>query len=148
MENQSSKPGQITDEEAQSWNKRKLCSGYKLTEINGINIFFAGSENDASESETNGNLSNRTSVRINSLVSTFVVCAYIKLLRKVFVEMQKRDVISYTALIDGFKRNRRSAEALELFLEMKKTGVRVDEGTVVSVHKFFLLFNFFFKITV
>nr|GMD06120.1 pentatricopeptide repeat-containing protein At1g50270 [Ipomoea batatas] len=63
----------------------------------------------------------------NSLVSTFVVCVYIKLLRKVFVEMQKRDVISYTALIDGFKRNRRSAEALELFLEMKKTGVRVDE---------------------
>nr|GMD06121.1 Alpha-ketoglutarate-dependent dioxygenase alkB -like protein 2 [Ipomoea batatas] len=64
MENQSSKPGQITDEEAQSLNKRKLCSGYKLKEINGINIFFAGSENDASESETNGNLSNRTSVRI------------------------------------------------------------------------------------
>nr|GMD49805.1 pentatricopeptide repeat-containing protein At1g50270 [Ipomoea batatas] len=56
----------------------------------------------------------------NSLVSTFVVCAYIELSRKVFVEMQKRDVISYTALIDGFKRNRRSAEALELFLEMKK----------------------------
>nr|GMD82646.1 Alpha-ketoglutarate-dependent dioxygenase alkB -like protein 2 [Ipomoea batatas] len=64
MENQSSKPGQITDEEAQSLNKQKLCSVYKLKEINGINIFFAGSENDASESETNGNLSNRTSVRI------------------------------------------------------------------------------------
>nr|GMD85531.1 pentatricopeptide repeat-containing protein At1g50270 [Ipomoea batatas] len=63
----------------------------------------------------------------NSLVSTFAVCGHIELSRKVFVEMQQRDVISYTALIDGFKRNNRPAEALELFLEMKRTGVRVDE---------------------
>nr|GMD90731.1 pentatricopeptide repeat-containing protein At1g50270 [Ipomoea batatas] len=68
----------------------------------------------------------------NSLVSTFAVCGYIELSRKVFDEMQQRDVISYTALIDGFKRNNRPAEALELFLEMKRTGVRVDEGTIVS----------------
>nr|GMC57235.1 DNA oxidative demethylase [Ipomoea batatas] len=56
--------GQITDEEAQSLNKRKPCSGYKLKEMNGSNIFSADGENDASESGTNGNLSNRTSVRI------------------------------------------------------------------------------------
>ncbi|XP_031108817.1 uncharacterized protein LOC116013286 [Ipomoea triloba] len=56
--------GQITDEEAQSLNKRKPCSGYKLKEMNGSNIFSADGENDAAESGTNGNLSNRTSVRI------------------------------------------------------------------------------------
>lgn len=43
---------------------RKPCSGYKLKEMNGSNIFSADSENGASESGTNGNLSNRTSVRI------------------------------------------------------------------------------------
>lgn len=68
----------------------------------------------------------------NSLVSTFAVCGYIELSRKVFVEMQHKDLVSYTALIDGFTRNGRPAEALELFLEMKRTDVRVDEGTIVS----------------
>ncbi|XP_009593610.1 uncharacterized protein [Nicotiana tomentosiformis] len=57
--------GQITDEEAESLNKRKPCSGYKLKEMSGSNIFYADGEDDASESGTvNGNFNNRTSVRI------------------------------------------------------------------------------------
>ncbi|KAG8373364.1 hypothetical protein BUALT_Bualt11G0016500 [Buddleja alternifolia] len=57
--------GQITDEEAESLNKRKPCSGYKLKEMTGSKIFAAEGENDTSESGTSdGNLNNRTSVRI------------------------------------------------------------------------------------
>lgn len=57
--------GQITDEEAHSLNKRKPCSGYKLKEMNGSNIFLADSENgDMDSGAVNGNVNNRTSVRI------------------------------------------------------------------------------------
>lgn len=55
--------GQITDEEAQSLNKKKPCSGYKLKEINGSGIFAANGENGASESDA-GSRNNRTSVRV------------------------------------------------------------------------------------
>ncbi|XP_027077313.1 uncharacterized protein [Coffea arabica] len=57
--------GQITDEEAESLNRRKPCSGYKLKEITGSKIFSGESEDGASESG-NGHVSsnNRTSVRM------------------------------------------------------------------------------------
>ncbi|KAK4343626.1 hypothetical protein RND71_036720 [Anisodus tanguticus] len=42
--------GQITDEEADTLNKRKPCSGYKLREISGSNIFSDHGEDGTSES--------------------------------------------------------------------------------------------------
>ncbi|KAL0333085.1 UNVERIFIED_CONTAM: hypothetical protein Scaly_2210000 [Sesamum calycinum] len=57
--------GQITDEEAESLNKRKPCSGYKLKEMTGSKIFTADSKDDSTESGTfDGNSNTRTSVRI------------------------------------------------------------------------------------
>ncbi|KAI3451148.1 hypothetical protein Pfo_007813 [Paulownia fortunei] len=57
--------GQITDEEAESLNKRKPCSGYKLKEMTGSKIFAADGEDDSTESGTSdGNFNTRTSVRI------------------------------------------------------------------------------------
>ncbi|XP_009802681.1 uncharacterized protein [Nicotiana sylvestris] len=57
--------GQITDQEAENLNKRKPCSGYKLKEMRGSNLFSAVSKTVASEPEpVNANVSNRTSVRI------------------------------------------------------------------------------------
>ncbi|XP_006282671.2 uncharacterized protein LOC17877782 [Capsella rubella] len=48
--------GQITDEEAQSFNKLKNCSGYKLKEMTGSGIFTdkakVGSESDATDPKT------------------------------------------------------------------------------------------------
>uniref|UniRef100_A0A7N1A3R6 DUF4057 domain-containing protein n=1 Tax=Kalanchoe fedtschenkoi TaxID=63787 RepID=A0A7N1A3R6_KALFE len=41
--------GQVTDEEVESLNKRKPCSGYKLKEITGSGIFTAHEENGESE---------------------------------------------------------------------------------------------------
>ncbi|CAI9109443.1 OLC1v1009265C1 [Oldenlandia corymbosa var. corymbosa] len=57
--------GQITEEEAESLNKRKPCSGYKMKEMTGSKIFGAEAEGEASESG-NGHISSmdRTSVRI------------------------------------------------------------------------------------
>ncbi|KAK4430576.1 DNA oxidative demethylase ALK [Sesamum alatum] len=57
--------GQITDEEAESLNRRKPCSGYKLKEMTGSKIFADNGEGDKSESGiSDGNLNNRTSVRM------------------------------------------------------------------------------------
>ncbi|XP_042494868.1 uncharacterized protein LOC122074099 [Macadamia integrifolia] len=57
--------GQVTDEEAESLNKRKPCSGYKLKEITGSRIFAADGENGASDSGSgNPTPSNRTGLRI------------------------------------------------------------------------------------
>lgn len=41
--------GQVTDEEFESLNKRKPCSGYKLKEITGSGIFAANGEEESSE---------------------------------------------------------------------------------------------------
>ncbi|GMP46032.1 hypothetical protein CsSME_00014343 [Camellia sinensis var. sinensis] len=43
--------GQVTDEEVESLNKRKPCSGYKLKEMTGSSIFAADAENGALESD-------------------------------------------------------------------------------------------------
>ncbi|KAJ4965350.1 hypothetical protein NE237_017199 [Protea cynaroides] len=57
--------GQVTDEEAESLNKRKICSGSKLKEITGNSIFAADGENGASDSgSANPTPSNRTGLRI------------------------------------------------------------------------------------
>ncbi|KAL6575970.1 hypothetical protein OROHE_000441 [Orobanche hederae] len=57
--------GQITDEEAESLNKRKPCSGYKLKEMTGSKIFAGNDEDESTESgASDGNFNNRTSVRI------------------------------------------------------------------------------------
>ncbi|KAK4757962.1 hypothetical protein SAY87_019263 [Trapa incisa] len=56
--------GQVTDEEAESLNKRKPCSGHKLKEITGSGIFAANGESDSLESGGNPASYNRTGVRM------------------------------------------------------------------------------------
>ncbi|KAM7276556.1 hypothetical protein ACFE04_018422 [Oxalis oulophora] len=46
--------GQVTEDEAQSLNKSKPCSGYKLKEITGNNIFSEKGENGSSQSDRTG----------------------------------------------------------------------------------------------
>ncbi|XP_021900779.1 uncharacterized protein LOC110816771 [Carica papaya] len=57
--------GQVTDEETESLNKRKPCSGYKIKEMTGSGIFSANEEEDALESgSANPTPNSRTGVRI------------------------------------------------------------------------------------
>ncbi|KAJ7959023.1 Alpha-ketoglutarate-dependent dioxygenase alkB-like protein 2 [Quillaja saponaria] len=57
--------GQVTDEEVESLNKRKPCSGYKLKEITGSGIFVANGENDTEESgSANPTPNNKTGLRM------------------------------------------------------------------------------------
>ncbi|XP_042007299.1 pentatricopeptide repeat-containing protein At1g50270-like [Salvia splendens] len=69
---------------------------------------------------------------LNTLLSVSAKCGFIESARKVFDEMPQRDVVGYTALMDGYVRTGRAREALNLFLEMRASGVAVDEVAVVS----------------
>ncbi|KAG5612604.1 hypothetical protein H5410_023885 [Solanum commersonii] len=51
--------GQVTDEEVESLNKRKPCSGYKLKEMTGSGIFVADGENGNLESDSANPIPNR-----------------------------------------------------------------------------------------
>ncbi|GAA0164087.1 hypothetical protein LIER_39716 [Lithospermum erythrorhizon] len=69
----------------------------------------------------------------NSLVSCFASWGCIDCAYKVFDEMEEKDVFGYSALIDGYVKNGKAEEALELFVKMRLNGVEVDEVVVVSV---------------
>ncbi|KAE8715422.1 hypothetical protein F3Y22_tig00110174pilonHSYRG00383 [Hibiscus syriacus] len=57
--------GQVTDEEFESLNKRKPCSGYKMKEMTGSGIFAANGENDESEPGSANPISNsKTGLRM------------------------------------------------------------------------------------
>ncbi|KAK8642794.1 hypothetical protein V6N13_012126 [Hibiscus sabdariffa] len=57
--------GQVTDEEFESLNKRKPCSGYKMKEMTGSGIFAANGENDESEPGNANPISNsKTGLRM------------------------------------------------------------------------------------
>ncbi|KAL7262636.1 hypothetical protein ACSBR1_000905 [Camellia fascicularis] len=56
--------GQVTDEEVESLNKGKPCSGYKLKEMTGSSIFAADAENGALESDANPTPNNKTGLRM------------------------------------------------------------------------------------
>ncbi|KAK4341451.1 hypothetical protein RND71_039952 [Anisodus tanguticus] len=51
--------GQVTDEEVESLNKRKPCSGYKLKEMTGSGIFVSDGENGDLESDSANPIPNR-----------------------------------------------------------------------------------------
>ncbi|XP_055833579.1 uncharacterized protein LOC129902380 [Solanum dulcamara] len=51
--------GQVTDEEVESLNKRKPCSGYKLKEMTGSGIFVSDGENGILESDSANPIPNR-----------------------------------------------------------------------------------------
>ncbi|KAH6758996.1 hematological/neurological-like protein [Perilla frutescens var. frutescens] len=57
--------GQVTDEEVESLNKRKPCSGYKMKEMTGSGIFKGKGENGLSETDdTDQTPANKTGLRM------------------------------------------------------------------------------------
>ncbi|XP_068319027.1 pentatricopeptide repeat-containing protein At1g50270 [Pyrus communis] len=69
----------------------------------------------------------------NSLISVFSGCGCLESACQVFDESTQKDVISWTALIDGYVKNDQAVEAMKCFMEMRLMGIRVDEVTIVSV---------------
>ncbi|KAL3651057.1 hypothetical protein CASFOL_007460 [Castilleja foliolosa] len=68
----------------------------------------------------------------NSLLSAFASLGLVEDARHLFDEMTHRDAVAYTAIMDVYVKNSRPSHALSLFLEMRASGLTVDEVAVVT----------------
>ncbi|XVF55525.1 hypothetical protein PTKIN_Ptkin06aG0042900 [Pterospermum kingtungense] len=69
----------------------------------------------------------------SSMVSVYARLGETEAARRMFDQMDQRDVICWTAMISGYCQSGQHREALELFLQMEGLGIRPDEFTVSSV---------------
>uniref|UniRef100_A0A453FSU4 Pentacotripeptide-repeat region of PRORP domain-containing protein n=1 Tax=Aegilops tauschii subsp. strangulata TaxID=200361 RepID=A0A453FSU4_AEGTS len=70
----------------------------------------------------------------NSLIDLYAKIGSIKNSLKIFHEMlDGRNLVSWTSIISGFAMHGLSTEAVELFAEMRRAGIRPDRVTFLSV---------------
>jgi len=69
----------------------------------------------------------------NALISAFGCSGFMKSACKVFDESPEKDIVAWTALINGYVKNSVPREALRCFVEMRLKGVVIDGFTVASV---------------
>ncbi|KAJ8645835.1 hypothetical protein MRB53_007583 [Persea americana] len=68
-----------------------------------------------------------------ALADMYAKCGEIDDGRRVFDGMQRRDLVSWTAMITGYEQADRGVESLALFQQMQQEGLVADSVTVVSV---------------
>lgn len=69
----------------------------------------------------------------NKLVTVYAKFGCLADARRVFDQMPDRDVVSWTAMISAYARDRYADKALKMFDEMKQTGVQPNHFTFSSV---------------
>ncbi|CAN6457960.1 unnamed protein product [Victoria cruziana] len=77
-------------------------------------------------------LANVLSVK-NCLIDMYAKCGCLDDARHIFDEMSKRDVVSWTALIDGYVRKGEICNALSLFCEMQISNVKPNSLTLSCI---------------
>ncbi|XP_022765937.1 pentatricopeptide repeat-containing protein At2g13600-like [Durio zibethinus] len=68
-----------------------------------------------------------------ALVNMYNKCGSIERASKAFLEMSARTLISWTSMITAFAQNGQTQQALQLFEDMRQTGVRPNQITFVGV---------------
>ncbi|XP_020592271.1 pentatricopeptide repeat-containing protein At4g39530 [Phalaenopsis equestris] len=69
----------------------------------------------------------------SALVDVYSKCSYIDDARKVFDEMEERDLVMWNAMLFGYVQNGQGEEALKLFHQLFIVGMRPNEFTFTSV---------------
>ncbi|KAK7258053.1 hypothetical protein RIF29_32457 [Crotalaria pallida] len=69
----------------------------------------------------------------NALVSAFANSGFMQSAHQVFDQSSLKDVVAWTALINGYVKNDCPSEALKCFVKMRSIGMEVDGVTIVSV---------------
>ncbi|KAJ7532964.1 hypothetical protein O6H91_13G027100 [Diphasiastrum complanatum] len=69
----------------------------------------------------------------NTLVSMYAKCGCIEDAHEVFVKMNKRNVVSWNAMVAGYAQQGRGKEALALYEQMKQEGVQMNDITFVAL---------------
>ncbi|KAJ8620144.1 hypothetical protein MRB53_028673 [Persea americana] len=73
-------------------------------------------------------------VRIcNTLIDMYIKCGCLEVAQKVFNEMEKRTVVSWSAMIGGLAMHGKGEEALALFSEMTRVGPKPNGVTFVGL---------------
>lgn len=71
----------------------------------------------------------------NSILFMYVRCGNLKDARKVFDEMPSKDMVTWTSLITGYAQNECAEDALILFPQMLRDGLKPNEFTLSSLVK-------------
>ncbi|XP_057868481.2 pentatricopeptide repeat-containing protein At5g39350 [Cryptomeria japonica] len=61
---------------------------------------------------------------VNCLIHIYAKCGSLDMARKVLDKVDHPDVLSWTAMVSGYAQNERGEEALELFQQMQRAGVK------------------------
>ncbi|XP_073284160.1 pentatricopeptide repeat-containing protein At4g14050, mitochondrial [Primulina huaijiensis] len=69
----------------------------------------------------------------NALIDMYAKCSDILSAEKIFIEMRKRDVVSWTSILVGMAQHGRAEEALLLYDEMILVGLKPNEVTFVGL---------------
>ncbi|ERM99861.1 hypothetical protein AMTR_s00098p00155650 [Amborella trichopoda] len=69
----------------------------------------------------------------NSLLNMYLKCGRFEDAKDLFNRIPERTVVAWNTMIAGFSQNGRHHKALEIFDQMKVSGVLADEATMVSV---------------
>ncbi|KAK4402218.1 putative pentatricopeptide repeat-containing protein [Sesamum angolense] len=69
----------------------------------------------------------------NALIDMYAKCGCLVEARKVFDEMQMKDVISWTSMMSAYGRSGKGQEAIELFSKMQDLGLVPDSIAFVSI---------------
>ncbi|XP_020207849.1 putative pentatricopeptide repeat-containing protein At1g68930 [Cajanus cajan] len=69
----------------------------------------------------------------SALVDMYCKCKSIKSAETVFRKMTSKNVVSWTAMLVGYGQNGYSEEAVKIFCDMQKYGIRPDDFTLGSV---------------
>ncbi|CAN1809332.1 Putative pentatricopeptide repeat-containing protein At1g68930 [Linum perenne] len=67
------------------------------------------------------------------LVDMYAKCMCISEAETIFNNMEDRDVVSWTSLVVGYSHNRSFEDSINLFCEMKVTGIHLDQLIVANI---------------
>ncbi|PKA54748.1 Putative pentatricopeptide repeat-containing protein [Apostasia shenzhenica] len=68
----------------------------------------------------------------SALVDMYSKCLHIRLAKLVFKRMKIKNIVSWTAMLVGYCQNGCNEEAIRIFIEMQRNGVKPDDFTVGS----------------
>ncbi|XP_020528574.1 pentatricopeptide repeat-containing protein At3g12770 [Amborella trichopoda] len=69
----------------------------------------------------------------NALLSMYLDCRFMDFAREVFNQIEVKDVVTWTAMINGYVKNGSFNEGLKLFRKMLFSGIRPDPSSISSI---------------
>ncbi|KAI3440615.1 uncharacterized protein J3R85_003388, partial [Psidium guajava] len=75
----------------------------------------------------------RSTILSTAVMEMYLKCGAVEEARREFNKMDKRDVVTWSAMIAGYAQNGRPEEALELFESMKNENIKPNDVALVSI---------------